>query len=181
MQYKAWKSLLKRPLLALLGLAGISVAALNTLAATDGTLGSSSEGTSVITIIKEDAVLITKVDDLFMGTRSVLTQNQVNADAVCVFSSTGSYNLIITTSNGSFALGSDTTTTEIPYSLAWITNSTVPVTYNTPIVGLVGDSRSIDCNGTTNAIFQITVTPAAFNPADPGSYQDTLTMLVQPE
>jgi len=150
-------------------------------AATDGTLGSSSEGTSIINIIKQEAVLITKVDDLFMGARGVLINNQVNADAVCIFSSTGSYNLLITTSNGSFQLQSPQTLTSIPYSLDWITTYSTPVVYNNAINGLIGDGRSIDCNGTTNAIFQVTVTPAAFNSAQPGNYQDTLTFLVQPE
>jgi len=154
---------------------------MNATAATDGTLGSSSEGSSIINIIKQEAVMITKIDDLFMGTRGVLTNNQVNADAVCVFSSTGSYNLLITTSNGNFRLRSPDTLTDIPYSLEWITTYSTPVTYNNSINGLVGDGRSIDCHGTTNAIFQITVTPAAFNPAQPGNYQDTLTFLVQPE
>ena len=78
-------------------------------------------------------------------------------------------------------LASDTTTTDIPYSLEWITDVTTSVVYNNTIVGLIGDSQSITCNGTSNAIFQITVTPAAFNAAAPGSYQDTLTLLVAPE
>jgi len=154
---------------------------MNTLAASDGTLGSRSEGTSIINIIKTEAVLITKIDDLFMGSRGVLINNQVNADAVCVFSSTGSYNLVITTNNGSFQLESSQTLTDIPYSLEWITTYSTPVVYNNIINGLIGDRRSVDCNGTTNAIFQITVTPAAFNSAQPGNYQDTLTFLVQPE
>ncbi len=181
MQFISFKMKLRRLLLGMFAVAGISVVALNTLAATDGDLGASSEGTSIISIIKEEAVMITKVDDLFMGTRGVLNNNQVNADAVCVFSSTGTYNLLITTANGEFELRSPDTTTDIAYSLDWITTYSTPVTYNSSINGLVGDGRSIDCNGTTNAIFQVTVTPAAFNSAQPGNYQDTLTLLVQPE
>jgi len=181
MQYKIWQAKLQRSSLILIGVAFASVLSLYTHAATDGTLGSTSEGTSIITIIKEDAVLITDVDDLFLGTSGALFQNQVNADAVCVYSSTGSYNLTVTTSNGSFSLQSGTTTTAIPYGLEWITDTATSVIYNNPIIGLIGDSLSINCNGTSNAIFQITVTPADFNAADPGNYQDTLTLLVAPE
>jgi len=151
------------------------------MAATDGEIGATSEGTTIISIIKEEAVMITKIDDLNMGTRGILLENQVNADAVCVFSSTGSYNLVVTTANGDFRLSSPDTTTDIAYSLDWITTYSTPVVYNNPISGLIGDGRSIDCNGTTNAIFQVTVTPAAFNPAQSGNYRDTLTLLVQPE
>lgn len=181
MQYNYWQTKLRRFSLSYFVIACVTFLSLNAQAATDGTLGSASEGTSIITIIKEDAVLITDVDDLFLGTRGALFDNQVNADAVCVYSSTGSYNLTITTVNGLFSLQSPNTTTNIPYSLEWITDITTSVIYNNAIVGLIGDSQSINCNGTSNAIFQITVTPAAFNAAAPGDYQDTLTLLVQPE
>lgn len=181
MQCDLWPTKFRRCSLIYIGIACVSVLSFSTHAATDGTLGSTSEGTSIITIIKEDAVLITDVDDLFLGTRGALFDNQVNSDAVCVYSSTGSYNLAITTANGLFSLQSPNTTTAIPYSLEWITDIATPVVYNNPINGLIGDSQSINCNGTTNAIFQITVTPTAFNAAAPGNYQDTLTLLVQPE
>lgn len=181
MQYNSWQVKLRRCSLRFFSIACISSLSLNTQAATDGSLGSTSEGTSIVTIIKEDAVIITDVDDLFLGTRGALFDNQVNADAVCVYSSTGSYNLAITTINGLFSLESVSTTTGIAYSLEWITDTTTSIEYNSPIIGLKGDSQSINCNGTTNALFQITVTPAAFNAADPGSYQDTLTLLVAPE
>lgn len=181
MQYNLWQAKLRRFSLSFFSIALVSALSFNTLAATDGTLGSTSEGTSIVTIIKEDAVIITDVDDLFLGTTGALFNNQVNADAVCVYSSTGSYSIAITTANGLFSLESDTTTTDIAYSLEWITDVTNPVVYNNTIVGLIGDSQSVSCNGTSNAIFQITVTTTAFNAADPGSYQDTLTLLVAPE
>ncbi|MFT5894231.1 MAG: hypothetical protein ACI8VW_001100 [bacterium] len=181
MQYNYWKKKTRRCSLRFFGIACLSILSPNTHAATDGSLGSTSEGTSIVTIIKEDAVLITDVDDLFLGTRGALFDNQVNADAVCVYSSTGSYNLAITTVNGLFSLQSASTTTNIPYSLEWITDTTTSVVYGSDIIGLIGDRKSINCNGTSNAIFQITVTPTAFNAAAPGTYQDTLTLLVAPE
>jgi hypothetical protein len=181
MQYNLWQTKPRRCSLGFFSIACMAVLSFNLQAATDGALGSTSEGTSIVTIIKEDAVLISDVDDLFLGTRGALFENQVNADAVCVYSSTGSYNLSITTTNGAFSLQSANTTTDIAYSLEWITEEATSVAYNSPVIGLIGDSRSINCNGTTNALFQITVTPATFNAAAPGNYQDTLTLLVAPE
>lgn len=181
MQYKTWGTRKLRCPLSALSIACLSLLSFNSFAATEGTLGATSEGTAVITIIKEDAVLITDLDDLFLGTNGVLNANKTDADAVCVFSSTGSYNISITSVNGSFVLQSDTTTSDIAYSLNWITDTTFPVTYNRTIPDLIGDSASTNCNGTTNAIFQVTVTPEEFNSAEPGTYQDTLTLLVQPE
>jgi spore coat protein U-like protein len=181
MQYISQQEKLRRCSLSFFSIACILLLPLNTQAATDGSLGSTSEGTSLVTIIKGNAVLITDVDDLFLGTHGTLDTKKVSADAVCVYSSTGAYNLAITTINGYFALQSTSTTTDIPYSLEWITDVATPVLHNSPINGLIGDSQSINCNGSTNAIFQQTVRRAAFNAADPGSYQDTLTLLVAPE
>lgn len=181
MRYDYWKAEIWHLALRLYSVVCLSAFSLNTLAATDGSLGSTSEGTSIVTIIKEDAVLITGVDDLNLGTRGALFENQVAADGVCVYTSTGSYSLAITSANGSFSLQSETTQTDIAYSLNWITDTTASVAYNSQITGLIGDGRSITCNGTTNALFQLTVTSSAFNAADPGIYQDTLTLLVAPE
>jgi len=149
----------------------------------DGSLGSTSEGTSVITIVKEDAVQITGVDNLEMGIRGgSITTNLSVSDAVCVFSSTGGYSLTVTSANAAFILSDVGSSTDIPYTLEWTTSvSTQTLAYNTALQGLTGDSNSLDCNGSTNATLSVSLTPASFNNADPGSYQDTVTLLVQPE
>lgn len=155
----------------------------NAWSATDGGLGSSSEGTSVITIVKQDAVQITGIDNLEMGIRggSLSTDLSVS-DAVCVFSSTAGYNLTVTSANNDFILTDAGASTDIPYSLEWTTSaSTQTLLYNTALLGLTGDSNSLDCGGSTNATISVSLTPASFNAAEPGSYQDTVTILVQPE
>jgi hypothetical protein len=147
----------------------------------DGVIGSSSEGTSVLTIVKQDAVQISKVDDLFLGISGSLTSQHVVGDDVCVFSSTGAYSLTVSSTNGWFALRDSNTVTEIPYTLEWVTTSVRAVPYNTSVTNLFGDTRSPTCNGSTNARFQVTINPENFNQAEPGRYRDTLTLLVQPE
>ena len=140
-----------------------------------------STGTAIINISKLNVVQITDLDDINLGTAGNLTATASASDDVCVFSSTGGYNITITSANGAFQLEDANTTTDIPYSLDWTAGSTTAVTYSTPVTGLVGDSTSVDCNASTNASFEVSVTAADFNAADPGSYTDTLTMLVQPE
>ena len=155
--------------------------ALNATPATDGFIGSSSEGTSVLTIVKEDAVQISDVDDLYLGIKGALTSAQVVGDDVCVFSSTGAYSLTVSSTNGGFALKDSNTLTDIRYSLEWVTTSTHSVRYNKTLTSLSGNSQSLDCGGSTNARFQVTIRPKSFNKAEPGQYRDTLTLLVHPE
>jgi len=125
----------------------------NAVAATDGTLGGTSEGTAVINISKQNAVKITNLDDI---------------------------NLVMTSANDGFSMAATGTTTTIDYSVEWEANLTSDLTYNSMLPGLIGDSTDVDCNGQTNATFTISIEPNAFNAAEPGSYTDTLTMLVQP-
>lgn len=150
-------------------------------AATDGFLGTSSEGTSVITIVKQDAVQISDVDDLYLGVMGTLTSNKVVGDDVCVFSSTGAYSLTASSVNGSFALMDSNASTDIPYVLQWVTSTVRTVNYGSALTNITGESRSLNCNGSSNARFQVVIVPDDFNEAEPGSYRDTLTLLVQPE
>lgn len=148
------------------------------VAATDGTLGLTSTGTSVVTIIKENAVQISNVNDLDMGTHSALAADASANDDVCVFSSTSGYNITVSSANGALELQDAATTTPVPYALTW---DTAPVTLGSTITGLTGDNTSLNCGGGTNANFAVTVASADFNAAAPGTYTDTLTLLVQPE
>ncbi len=152
------------------------------MAASDGNLGGTSEGTSIIQISKDNVVQITMLDDINLGTHGNLTATATGDDDVCVFSSTGGYNITITSANGSFDLDDANTTTDIPYSVVWTAGaSTATAVYATAMTGMLGNSTATDCNGVTNANFEVSVTAADFNAADPGSYTDTLTLLVTPE
>jgi len=147
-----------------------SLAALSgsAMAAVDGNLGATSEGTSLIQIGKDNLVQITKLDDIDLGTHGNLTETATGTDEVCVFSSTGAYGITITSDNGLYALTDPNANTNIPYSIVWTAN-------------MLGNSADTDCNGETNASYEISVTAADFNAADPGSYTDTLTLKVIPE
>jgi len=149
----------------------------STVAATVGSLGATSSGTSVINLDKQEVVVATDISDLHMGLAGSLNSTVTASDDVCVYTSTGAYSLNISSSNGSFYLSDDNATTDIPYSVGWGTDSSNDVVaYNTDISGLLGDSRSINCNELPNALLSISVTAPDFNAADPGNYTDTLTL-----
>ena len=154
------------------------------MAASDGTLGGTTRGESVLSMTKDQAVQITNVGDIALGVRGVLAANAVESDDVCVFSSTGGYGVtILSTTNGtSFALTAGGNT-DIPYSITWATTiDTTPATmvYGDISTTMTGNSTDTTCDAGTNATFEITVTAADFNAADPGAYGDTLILLIEP-
>ena len=171
------KTFNKTLLVAALTLSGISFTA---SAATDGTLGTTSTGTSDVILVKENAVQITDVGDLDLGLASSLDADVSASDDVCVFNSTAAYTVNISSDNGAFELISGTDT--IDYEVSWATTgAAAPVSYNTDVTGNLGDRTSPTCGGGTNATFEVTVAAADFNAALPGTYEDTLTLLITPE
>ncbi|MFK7994153.1 MAG: hypothetical protein AB8B87_08440 [Granulosicoccus sp.] len=151
-------------------------------AATQGTIGATSTGTSDVLLVKQNAVMITDVADLDLGTLNNTAVDLVASDDVCVFNSTSSYEVTVTSANAAFAL-SDGATGTIPYAVTWASNggAAAAVAYNTGIGGLLGDQASTSCGGGTNATFAVSVLAADFNSADPGTYSDTLTLMIEPE
>lgn len=148
------------------------------IAATQGTLDATSTGTSIINMGKENAVQITNVGDINLGTTGNITVAAVESDDVCVFSSTGGYNLTVSSLNGSFILSDANTQTDIDYTILWDGDA---VAYGNAVTGLLGNSTSVNCDSSTNATFTVSVSVTEFNAATPGTYSDTLTLLVQPE
>lgn len=154
------------------------------MAATQGTLGTDSTGTADVTVIKENAVQISDVDDIDLGSHPVLAADATGSDDVCVFNSTGSYNVTVTSANN-FSLDS-TAGQSIAYAVTWaevvggLAGPAADAT-NGQLTGLTGDATAVDCSGGTNATFTVTVAQADFNAAAPGTYEDTLTMMVEPQ
>jgi hypothetical protein len=148
------------------------------MAATQGTIGVESSGTSDITLAKGNAVQITDVGDITFPDTGNITATATQSDNVCVFSSTGGYSITLSGTGESFVLTSTTATSTIPYSVTW---DGVAAISGTPSENHTGNSTSINCNSTTNAQFSVSVTVNDFNGAEPGSYTDTLTLLVRPE
>ena len=154
------------------------------LAATQGNLDTTSEGTSDVTIIKQNAVQLTKVDDLDFGNVGFMASDTTLSDDVCVFSSTTDYNVTMSSGQGPGAFAVADGGNSIPYTVSWTdgtTTATDPVVSGTQIADdFTGDDADPDCGGGTNASFSVTIGAAGFNAAPTGSYSDTLTLLVEP-
>lgn len=151
-------------------------------AAVDGTIGATSSGESDITLTKQNAVLISGISDLDLGS-FISTSTDLEAfDDVCIFNSTSNYRITVTSANSAFAL-SDGGTGTIPYAMTWAdsTSTANNVAYNAAMPGLQGDTSSTSCGGGTNARFTISVAAADFNSAAPGNYTDTLLLMIEPE
>lgn len=149
------------------------------VAATQGALDTSSTGTSDVTIIKDNAVQISNVNDLDFGQQAALAASATMSDDVCVFSSTGNYSVTVSSAGDGFELlGTGADAGAITYSVQW---SGVAISHDTAQTGLTADATSLTCNGATNASFSVTVDSTSFNSAKPDTYSDTLTLMVEPE
>ncbi|MBX2885300.1 MAG: hypothetical protein KTR32_35425 [Granulosicoccus sp.] len=160
----------------------IAVTGSSVNAATDGTLAGTSTGTSVVTIIKDNAVQITNVADLNMNTHATLAADMTLGDDVCVFSSTTNYDVTVTADTGDFVLAG-ATAGSLPFSLTWQqgTNPAVALGHNVTSPAMVGDNTSLNCGGGTNATFAATVLATDFNAAAPDAYSATISILVSPQ
>ncbi len=156
-------------------------------AASDGTLGFTSQGSVDITLGVGDRVQISGLDDITLGQWSgsgALTGDE----ELCVYSSTSKYDITISGlhASNSFALSAGGSTA-LPYTVSWAddpndaTNGFRNVTEGTHLTGNVGDSSYYTCNGNTNATLRIHITEANLQAAAAGNYSDTLTINVAPE
>jgi len=154
-------------------------------AATQGILGATSFGTSLITAGKANAVRITGITDLtFPNTATVPTPL---SDSVCVYATAGSYTIRASSGNavaGVFNLKS-TGAALIKYAVGWANLGTggtaTALTSGTASPSQTGASTTAqDCGGTTTARFEVTVDAVTFDAAPAGAYTDTLTLMVAP-
>ncbi len=158
--------------------------AMSVFSATDGSLGTTSSGVSSLSITKVNSVKITGVEDIAFG--SVVAAPNKSSFDVCIYSTTGSYNIRASSANGTgtnFRLHSSGN--YIVYDVEWNnaasgtsgTNQDHNVTSST----LTGaDSSSQSCGGGDNARVFVEVDGTSFNSAAIGTYTDTLTLLITP-
>ncbi len=159
-------------------------------AAVDGTLGTTSTGTSDISVTKENTALISGIDDIAFGTLGLLPTPAVETSAMCVYSANaGAYGITISSGNGAFTMNEPNGGT-LAYSVRWADSSGIlaAVTDSTPTTTLLGSSTELDCASDTaggvansNAILEVTIVDTDYNAAPSGDYTDTLTLLITPE
>jgi spore coat protein U-like protein len=151
------------------------------MSATQGVIGATSDGDLSVTIEKGSAVKISKLDDIDFGVSNVMVVDAVQTEDFCVFSSTGTYAVTATSSNGTSGFemansgGSDLLAYEVLYGV-------LPMTEGVEIGGQLGDQIDEDClSGVNNAAITLRIVAADFNVVAPGTYTDTLNLSVRPE
>jgi hypothetical protein len=157
----------------------------NAFAATQGTLGATSQGTLNITLTINNLVQISALDDIALGAYTGVA-NMTGVDDLCVYSNTGAYR-ITATGNG---VGSafhliGPATAAVPYTVEWADAAGAGtgdlLTTNTPLAGQSGTITTPNCNGGNNARVLVTVNSTDLAPAPAGSYAGVLTLVVAPE
>jgi hypothetical protein len=151
--------------------------------ATDGDQGSTSTGTTTVSVTKTSEVKISGLEDIALAVQA--DGSATGTTSACIYrNGTGSYSL---TANGdgaasSFSL-SDGGSNVMPYTVTFDDGSgAAALTKNTALTGLSNaDTLSTTCNGTTNATIAITVATADFSSAPAGDYTGTLTLIIAPE
>ncbi|MCB1644178.1 MAG: hypothetical protein KDI36_01930 [Pseudomonadales bacterium] len=155
------------------------------MAATDGSLGADSTGTSDLSLTINDRVQITGVDDIALGAYSgsgVLT----GETEFCVYRNGGdNYKVTLTTDQASFVVKSATTLDTIAFSASidddLDASDGESLTYNTASAVALAGSNSVTCGGSSNAALQVSFAEAALQAAaSANDYQATVTVFVEP-
>lgn len=169
------------------------LAALSPLAisATDGSLGTSSQGTTDIDIAIGDFVQISGMSDIDLGAATAGSASTGNTGACIYRNSDDDVDVTFTSSvdtangnTGAFRMeNSDTAGVFLPYSVSLTGAST-----NLVGVGSGGtastisdeDNSSSSCGGGSSHTLSVTVSATTIDTAEVGAYADTITVLVAP-
>lgn len=158
------------------------------LAATQGSAGSTSQGSVVISATVPGRVQITGLTDVVFGTIDP-TVAASSAENVCVWSNTSGKGYTVTaTGNGTanaFTLTDGTNT--LPYSVQWANTSGQTsgsaLTTGTALGGLTSTAVNPTCSAgpPTTASLIVGMTAANLQAAVASSYTGTLTLVVAPQ
>ena len=154
------------------------------LAATDGTMGATSSGTSDISLTVNDRVQITSVADIDLGAYGG-SGGMSGLSAFCVYRNGGNdYTLTLTADTGDFELSSATTGDSIAFA-ARVDDDTdasdgLAAAYGVASGALTG-SASINCGGADNASLHVSFAESDLQAVSSANdYQATVTILVTP-
>lgn len=158
------------------------------LAATQGTVGSTSTGTSVVSISKGHQVRISDIADFAFGAQTS-TPAKAN-DNICIYSTSGSYDVTAQSANASgtdFRMANVGASSFVTYTVEW--NNAASGTSGTALLNAVTSSAftgahttSNNCGGSTNSRLFVQVDNTSFTSAPSGvAFTDTLTLVVAPQ
>lgn len=153
------------------------------MGATDGEIGSSSQGSVGITVAIPALVRISNLEDMSFGTWDG-TQSMSNEDQVCVWSSSRGYSLTGVGSGGGAFVMRDDTGNEIPFSVEWAAPSGGAQTLQPGQTVAELSSPSIDttCSDAASmALMTVGISQEDLAAAPAGDYGGVLTLTVASE
>lgn len=162
--------------------AGLSAPAL-TLAAppatTQGTVGATSTGYVFMQVIIPKLIRVDGLADINFGTYNGDGLARTGTSPACVAQNgAGTYGIVATSLNGSFAMTGATALTTIPYTVSW---GGTALTYNTNLGVQTPEGTTLaPCTATAGKL-SVGITGAALDAADADTYTDTLVLTVTPE
>jgi hypothetical protein len=174
----------------LISLAFIAATAAASNVFADELLGTTSTGSSDISLTINDSVKISGVDDLTFPAYGADDTGSINiGDAFCVYrNGADGYNITATNPNGSeFSLYNDTTQDTVQYTLALDESASAAaasqVGYDTA-VSFTSGSVKTDCSDETNSVntsFDIRIAEQEIRDTTSGVYTGTLQLLLAAE
>lgn len=149
---------------------------------------------SEVTIVKSEGVKISNIDDWLIGVftpTDTINNVQYEWDPQCVYSSTGAYSIQVTSANGGANLNLQSGPNSMNYRIYtvfrrggnyfWTSSTNTTININ----NMSASNSSLTCADEQiagiNLWFTALVTPADFNPAPAGIYQDVVSLTVTPE
>ncbi|MDF1822938.1 MAG: hypothetical protein P1U64_15270 [Alcanivoracaceae bacterium] len=167
-------------LVSLVAAAGL-MASGSAMAATQGTVGATSSGSSIVSILIPDLIRITNLADITFADYNGDGLDRTLGSPACVRTNGATtYGIVATSANGLYELNPSlgTTTTTIPYTVTW---GGTNLAYNTNLAAQGVDSTTLGACTAVADKLQVTITGANLDAAEADSYQDTVTLTVTPE
>ncbi len=166
-------------------IAFLAAFAMNAMAASDGSLGSDSNGTTDVTLEIVDRVQISNMKDIALGSYSG-SGDMNNSASFCVYRNGGDdYAVTLTVDTGAFAVDSGTTGDSIAFTARIDDDLDASdgevLTYNTASTVALAGSVSTTCGGGDNASLAVSFAEANLQAASSANdYGATVTVLVTP-
>ncbi len=163
----------------------LSMSSAAVMAATQGSLDTTSTGDLLIELDIDDLVRVNNLNDIDLGTFTGAAGDLSGSDNFCIYrNGTGNYNITMTGSGTASAFTLTDGSNTLPYSVSFTNGSANAITSGNSLAAQAGAFTANDnCNSGVNDNVSVSVTVANsdLSSVPAGSYSGTLTMVVAPE
>lgn len=157
------------------------------LAASNGNVGATSQGSLVLSINIPEQIKISHISDIIFSTSDFISGESVitKAEPVCIYknsstSQTYAVTAIGSGNGGAFYLTNGMQT--LPYSIRWGDSASggtiVMLSHGHKITGINGASLNLDCQGGDNATLYVDILELDAKQVLAGTYTGTLTLQI---